>query len=173
MLPDNTSRAKRSAVGIAFTGVLAVGFLIFGTLCAYDAVLWAYRQEAAWYWPGAPGQILALHSHSRGGPSVEYSYTVNGRVYRTSADIPLLGRRRFSVGSHVPVHFNPQKPQISVLGPGFSWLRLWQFSYGIFFLMWSFIMAMLTVDSYRHPENTRWSFGWKKIRRRASAESPK
>ena len=169
MHTDETGRAKRSVGGIAFTGALAVGFLVFGALCVYDAVLWTYRQEAAWYWPSAPGQIIGLHSHVRGGPSVEYSYTVNGKFYRTSAELPLLGRTRFTIGNLVAVRFNPQKPQISVFAPGFSWVRLWQLAYGLFFLMWSAVMAMLTIDGYRHPENTTWSFGWRNRTRKARA----
>ena len=173
MLTHNTNRAKRSLFGIAFTGALTLVFFVFGALCAYDALLGAYRQEVAWYWPSAPGEIVAVHSHSRWGASVEHRYTVNGKVYRTSATLPLFRRKRFAVGNHVAVRFNPQNPQISVLSPGFSWLRLWQFSYGLFFLMWSFAMGVLSVDAYRHPENTSWSFGWRKTRRRAFAASPK
>jgi hypothetical protein len=94
---------------------------------------------------------------------------VNGYVHHTSAGLTVVGHKRFTVGNHVGVRFNPKEPQISVLNPGFSWLRLWQLADGLFFLMWSSVIAMLTINGYRHPENISWRFGWRKRPRKARA----
>jgi hypothetical protein len=127
-----------------------------------EALVATYRQEAAWHWPTAPGQILSVSHSGRGGASVKYRYGLGGRFYESSsADLPHLNRSQLNVGNTIVVRFNPTNPKISVLDPGLPPGRVFELFCGPFFWVGSGIMAMLCVSSYRDPANNIWSFGWK------------
>ena len=136
-------------------------FLVVGTLLLLEAPVAIYRQEAAWHWPTAPGQILSVGHSVRGGTSVKYNYFVAGKIYESSSgDLPHINRARLKAGNKITVRFSPDEPRVSVLDPGFALGRVFEALFGLFILSQSGVMAMLCISSYRNPGNTVWTFGW-------------
>jgi hypothetical protein len=156
-----TVHAKRSIGGIAFSGGAAVFLLVVGIALIVEIPITIYRQEAAWHWPSAPGQILSVSRSVRSGTSVTYDYYVGDRLYEASSgNLPHINRSRLRTGNKVMVRYKPTDPNVSVFDPGFALGSVRELLYGLGSLLLSAFMAMVCVSSYRDPANNVWSFGW-------------
>jgi Protein of unknown function (DUF3592) len=113
--------AKRSIGGIAFTGGAAIFLLVVGFALILEVPFTIYRQEAAWQWPSAQGQILSVSRSVRAGTAVRYDYYIAGRRYEDSTgNLPHINRTNLRVGNKVTVRYKPNDPRISVFRPRLS-----------------------------------------------------
>jgi hypothetical protein len=158
--------AKRSIGGIAFSGGAAVFLLVVGLALILEVPVTIYRQEAAWRWPSAPGQILSVSRSFRAGAAVRYDYYIAGRRYEdSSGNLPHINRATLRVGNKVMVRYKPNDPKVSIFDPGFPFGSVLELLYGLGSLFLSAFMVMVCVSSYRHPANNIWRFGWGVSRR--------
>lgn len=117
-------------------GLLIAGFcgffLVFGGLGLFDVAVEARRGRASLAWPTAQGEIVRsdiVRGRRSGEAVIRYAYTVDGRAYegwrkyfirrgdgRTRSDWV----RQYPEGRTVPVHYDPDDPEISALEPGAS-----------------------------------------------------
>lgn len=153
---------KRFFTGNTFTGV--VGFLM---LAAMGLGLLGFMAISTWFsyasigWPVAEGLVLSskLVTHTGGStrnssyvPRIHYEYTVEGRRYtgdrlafgfgNRSPQAAQALVRRFRPDRRVPVFYDADKPDRSVLMPGFwgnlglGWLAGFLFLAAAFFARW-------------------------------------
>ena len=117
--------------------------IIGGIVVGLAFLMWRGYQDrqASPQWPTVTGRIVdsrvVAQNESNDGASftrewridVNYTYTVNGQVYKNNRIRALLPRfseeaealaiqRQFPAGAEVPVYHDPAKPQSSVLIPG-------------------------------------------------------
>ncbi len=152
---------RRSIGGIAFSGGAAIFLLVVGLALILEVPVTIYRQEAAWQWPSAQGQILSVSQSVRAGATVRYEYYVAGRRYEdSSGDLPHINRARLRAGNKVTVRYKPNDPRISVFDPGFPLGSVLELLYGLGSLSLSAFMAALCISSYRDPSNNIWRLGW-------------
>ncbi len=130
---------------LKYVGLLLLGVLVFvwGTVNVRDS--YVSRK-----WPSTEGVILSSRVHQVGRlsrstfyPRVDYMYFVNATRYQanniSAGQDPVewvlvlfgdyLGTslyskriaRRYPAGLRVTVYYNPDRPQVALLEPGFSW----------------------------------------------------
>jgi Protein of unknown function (DUF3592) len=121
--PDKHSLWNDLAVFAFFLLLLAAGLYLLS-----DTAVRLFRAEASRTWPTTRASIRTVRSSSFGNRRivVRYSYRVAGVSYDgTAVELPHLSTSELydaaNSGQPVPVHYDPQSPEVSVLDPGFTW----------------------------------------------------
>jgi uncharacterized Zn-binding protein involved in type VI secretion len=126
------------ATGGVILLILGVVFFGIGALFLFLTLRARQKAKTSQGWPTAQGRVLAVdiqehrsydgdHHHTRVSyePVVQYQYTVSGRQYNnkriafgaTSFDRSTAQKKasQYATGMAVSVHYNPNKPEESVL----------------------------------------------------------
>jgi hypothetical protein len=141
---------------------LALGLFLIGsgTLAIWNAI-------ASRSWPTAPGVVVSsdrkASKNSDKSSTVESvvvaRYHVNGREYSTDTQrfgvifgstdtsVAELQRLRYPAGSRIPVSYNPSKPELATLEPGFDVNALWTPGGGLALILVAVMFASLYRDS--------------------------
>ena len=117
-------------------------------------------------WPHTTGVVRSSRTE-RSSPTdtkssvhlrVEYTYEVNGRAYKGNrVQFAMFGthsgtkarklRSRYPKGARIQVFYNPRKPQMSVIEPGFRWTILLQIAFGCIFMFLGIVLPLWCKDS--------------------------
>lgn len=124
---------------------VAIIFVALGALAMIASIQHLYYGHASLAWPKVIGEIVEVRKRERRSQSgsmrhyyeMKYSYVVNhvrfeGKRYSFNAEFPDLV---FSVGAMTDVYYNPKKPKVSVLVPGYGFNNLMILGISIIFVI--------------------------------------
>ncbi len=151
-----------SAGVLGFLILVVAVLMIAGSIVAevhYGRI--AYRQVAAMHWPTAEARILSVQDgwSIRGGrwSYVTYTYEVGDQAFRGSTrDLPRYSNAELRVasaaGHTLPVHYQPEHPDVSVLDPGLTWKRTLFFIPLLAVTFVGFMILVMAVMARFRPE---------------------
>ena len=137
-------------------------------------IYWPFQRRATvevhGKWPTVSGRVTRSEVTDRRSawPVIEYEYEVAGQHYSGTSNLnfPGFGGRtnrqdaaekvvsQFAAGDSIIVHYNPQKPNISILKTGPTWDIFGQLGLGITLLILSTIVLTLTLFFASEPPNS-------------------
>ena len=116
-----------------------------GAYILCDTIITLHRAHASRGWPTTPGRIQMVRHYCLGNRQIAvwYSYYLDGVHYEsTTVDLPhLTVDQVYEAAKHgesLPVHYDPHRPEISVLDPGFVATRAVWFLGAILCFSWGF-----------------------------------
>jgi len=132
---DNWMMVNGMYVFAGFLTLFGAGVFMGGILSIQDALRAKWVAKNMYAFPSVIGEVLASslsYTITKGGsklycPSIEYSYVVNGKSYRSVNILPGEFCQSYDeawargwvtdypVGRHMEVYYNPKKPEICVV----------------------------------------------------------
>lgn len=116
---------------VYLAGCSALGFGVWCLFCLPAIIRLA---NESWRWPTKNGKIISsqmVRVERSSQAVVHYRYKVDNRYYNSSKIVwlPKLRRNRtilktYKTGYAVKVYYNPAKPQMAVLEPGYTMIGL-------------------------------------------------